>query len=270
MIYWNYMNKMLREHLSFILFAWIMVGIFQLLMIALVVEADILGMAQVFFKKFPPMMQQFVGEEVLAQFSIAGAIAFGYNHPIVIIVLALMAITLPAKHIAGEIETGTMELMLSLPVSRIKLAASLWFFSAIIFLVIIAGGWAGSFLGVILYPQMNEIPFQRIVLVGIHLWLLMLVINASAFFVSVYSKERSKVAQRVAGLILFFYFLNYAAKFWSAIGFFKYATIFYYFQPQELMIGKTNGWANAGIFLALTLVLMIFSLQKMKNRDIPG
>ncbi|MFZ5516168.1 MAG: ABC transporter permease subunit [Candidatus Zhuqueibacterota bacterium] len=269
MIYWNYIRKSLREHAGFILFSWILVGIFQLLMVTLVIEANILSLAQVFFNQFPPMVQQFVSEELLAQFSIGGAVAFGFNHPIVLIVLALVAITLPAKHIAGEIESGTLELMLSLPVNRTKLAGSLWVFSAAALLIIISGAWIGSLVGRLFYPQLGEIPMHRVIWIGLHLWLLMLVINAMAFAASVFSREQSKVAQRTAGLALLLYFLYYATKFSDSLHPLKYLSLFYYYQPQEIIFGRIPFWGDI-LLLSITLLLMIGSVYKFKNRGIPG
>jgi len=268
-IYWNYIQKSLREHAGFIMFSWLLVGVFQLFMVMLVIEANILSLAQVFFKQFPPMVQQLVSEELLAQFSIGGAVAFGYNHPLVLIILTFVAITLPAKHIAGEIETGALELMFSLPLNRIKLAISLWAFSAATLLVIVAGAWIGSMVGRVYYPQLGEIPFHRVIWIGLHLWLLMLVINAMAFAVSVFSREQSKVAQRTAGMVLLLYFLFYASKFSETIHGLKYVSLFYYYQPQEIIFGKIPIWGDI-LLLSMLLLLMTGSIYTFKNRDIPG
>jgi ABC-type transport system involved in multi-copper enzyme maturation permease subunit len=125
----NYISKTLREHVKFLIMAFLMLGTLQFLIFMLVVEADFLNMAQIFIQKFPPIVQQYFNDQWLAQFSISGAVALGYNHPLVLTFLAIIAIMLPAKHIAGEIEGGTLELLFSLPVKRLEIAFSLWLFS---------------------------------------------------------------------------------------------------------------------------------------------
>ena len=270
MISGNYFLKTLREHLSFLIFAFILVGSFQLLMLTLVVEADILNIAQIFFNKFPPQVQQFIGEEFFAQFSVNGAVAFGYNHPIVLIILAVIAIMLPAKHIAGEIENGTLESLLSLPITRFKLAFSLWLLSAISLLFVIIGGWIGSMIGLIIYPQVSGINFSMIFRIGINLWFLMVAINAYTFLFSAFSREGGKVTQRAAGLTLFFYFLSYTVKLWNKASFLKPVTIFMYYQPQALSMHQNLWLKHSAVLASLSIVLMAIAFRRINQRDIPG
>lgn len=270
MISFNYFFKTLREHLSFLIFAFILVGIFQLLMITLVVETDMLNIAKIFFSRFPPQIQQFLGEELLAQFSINGAVAFGYNHPIVLIFLAVIAITLPARHIAGEIEGGSLELLLSLPIKRFRLAFSLWVLSVFSLLVLIMGGWLGTLIGLMIYPQISDLPLSVIFWIGLNLWLLMLTINAYTFLFASFSREAGKVTQRAAGLTLFFYFLGYTVKLWDKASFLKPVTIFTYYQPQALAMNPNLWVKNCLILAVLIAILMIISFIQINRRDIPG
>jgi len=266
----NYIYKTFKEHFSFLIFALLLVGSFQILMLTLVVEADILNITQIFFSKFPPQLQQFFGEEFIAQFSISGAVAFGYNHPIVLIFLAIIAIMLPAKHIAGEIEDGTLELLVSLPIKRIKLSFSLWILSVLMPLIAIIGGWSGTLIGMMIYPQTSNLPFVKIFQIGINLWLLILTINGYTFLFSAYSREGNRVTLRAAGVTLFFFFLNYTVKLWSAVSFLKPFTIFSYYQPQQIVTGQASLIENIGILAALTTIFLIIAFRKINKMDIPG
>ena len=270
MISFNYLFKTLREHVSFLIFAFILVGIFQLLMITLVVETDMLNIAKIFFSKFPPQFQQFLGEEFLAQFSVNGAVAFGYNHPIVLIFLTVIAIMLPARHVAGEIEGGTLELLFSLPIKRLKFAFSLWFISIVLLFVLIAGGWLGTIIGLRIYPQISELPFSIIFRIGLNLWFLMLTINAYTFLFAAFSREAGKVTQRAAGLTLFFYFLSYTVKLWDKVSFLKPITIFTYYQPQALTMNQDLWLKNIGVLAVLVIVFMVIAFRRIDRRDIPG
>jgi ABC-type transport system involved in multi-copper enzyme maturation permease subunit len=266
----NYFIKTLHEHLLFLIFAFILVGIFQLLMITLVVETDMLNVAKIFFSRFPPQVQQFLGEEFLAQFSVNGAVAFGYNHPIVLIFLAVIAIMLPARHIAGEIEGGSLELLLSLPIKRFKLAFSLWILSFLSLLVVIIGGWLGTIIGLMIYPQISGLPLSIIFRIGLNLWFLMITINAYTFFFSSISREAGKVTQRAAGLTLFFYFLSYTVKLWDKASFLKPVTIFTYYQPQALAMNQNLWLKNIVILAVLVIVFMVIAFRTISRRDIPG
>lgn len=269
MISLNYFLKTLREHLSFLIFAFILVGMFQLLMITLVVETDMLNIAKIFFSRFPPQVQQFFGEELLAQFSVNGAVAFGYNHPIVLIFLAVIAIMLPAKHITGEIEDGSLELLFSLPIKRLKLAFTLWILSAVLIFFVIIGGWLGTIIGLKIYPQVSDLPVSVIFRIGLNLWFLMLTINAYTFLFASFSREAGKVTQRAAGLTLFFYFLSYTVKLWDKASFLKPVTIFTYYQPQALATNQNLWLKNIGVLAVLVIIFMVVAFRKINWRDIP-
>ena len=250
--------------------AFLMLGTLEFLIFMLVVEADFLNMAQIFIQKFPPIVQQYFNDQWLAQFSISGAVAFGYNHPFVLIFLAIIAIMLPAKHIAGEIEGGTLELLFSLPVKRLEIASSLWLFSLFALLMVIIGCWIGTLVGTLVYPQFSILSFSRLILTGINLWLLMVTINAFTFFLAAFAREGNRVTLRAAGITLFFYFLNYIARLWPKISFLSHVSIFNYYQSQKVMIGQPGFGANIVVLSLLAIVLMTLAFWRINRRDIPG
>ncbi len=269
MINSNYILKTLREHVKFLIIAFLMLGTLEFLIFMLVVEADFLGLVQMVIQKFPPIVQQYFNDQWLAQFSISGAVALGYNHPLVLIFLAIIAIMLPAKHIASEIEGGTLELLFSLPVKRFTIAFSLWLVSLLALLMVIVGCWIGTFVGTVAYPQFSNLSFFRLLLTGINLWLLMLAINAYTFFLAAFAREGNRVTMQAAGITLFFYFLNYIARLWPKISFLNPISIFNYYQPQKVMLGQPGLGANIAVLSLLTIVFMALAFWRINRRDIP-
>lgn len=270
MINRNYFYRNFKEHWLLLTFAFLLVGAMQYLIVMLVVEMNILTLAQSFMSRMPPQMQQFFGEELFAQFSIGGAIAFGYTHPFVLVMLSLLAITLPVKHIAGEIENGALELILALPVRRSKIAFSLWFLSITTLLIAVCGGVAGSGLAMLVYPDTRTVPFKNIILIALNLWLLMLVINSFAFLLSAFVRESGKAAMPAAVVMLVFYFLNFIVKTWTDVQSLAPFTLFNYFQPQKLMIGAAHIGQDFLVLIGLTLLFGLIAMRKIVMRDIPG
>lgn len=221
-------------------------------------------------RQMPPQMQLFMGEEFIGQFTINGIAAFGYNHPIVLIFFSMIAIMLPARHIGSEIEEGTLELILSLPVKRLTIIFSIWIFTIFTILILLGGCWLGTTWGIHLNPESVDLPFINIFKIGLNLAVLMLTINAYTFFIAAYSREGGKVALRAAGITLFFYFFNYAAKIWLAIQPLKQFTIFYYYQPQLLMTGQMSFLRNITVLLTLTFIFLVIAFRRINRRDIPG
>jgi len=269
MIKIHYILRSLRDHLSFLILAFLLVGLLQTLLLTIVTTTDLFNFLKAFITQLPEGIQQLLGEEFIAQFSVKGAAAFGYNHPLVITFLAIVAITLPSKHIAGEIENGTLELIFSMPVRRYSIALSLWIVSFLAIFIVIAGCWLGTFASTLIFPEARSLPFSKIFLIGFSLAALMLCINAYTFLISAYSREGSKVALRAAGITLFFYFLNYIAQIWSEANFLKPLSIFYYYEPQKIMMEQADLAKNLTVLSFLTLFLMIPTIFKINKRDIP-
>lgn len=269
MIKVSYILKSLRDHLPFLILAFLLVGLLQTLLLTIVTTTDLFNFIRDFIKQLPEELQLFLGEEFIAQFSVKGAAAFGYNHPLVITFLAIVAITIPSKHIAGEIEDGTLELIFSTPVKRLSITISLWIVSVIAILFVVSGCWIGTFISKLIFQQTELLPFSKILIIGINLAALMICINAYTFLISAYSREGSKTAMRAAGITLFFYFLNYIATIWSSVSFLKPFSIFNYYQPQKLMMDETNLSSNLIILVLLTILFMILAINKIHKRDIP-
>jgi len=247
-----------------------MCGGFQILVLSLFSTSELLKLMETFIKQMPPQMQYFLGEEFIGQFTISGLAALGYNHPIVLIFFSMIAIMPPARHIGDEIENGSLELMLSLPVKRFTILVSIWTFSILALLLFVAGCWLGTFWGVKLNPEPVDLPFIGIFKIGLNLFVLMLTINAYTFLIAAYAREGSKVALQAAGITLFFYFFNYATKIWLAIQPLKYFTIFTYFQPQMLMTGQVSFVKNILVLISLTMIFLFFAFRRINRRDIPG
>jgi ABC-type transport system involved in multi-copper enzyme maturation permease subunit len=264
------MLNTLREHRALLAFAFFFAGLFQVLILTLVVGADLLGMVEQFYSQFPPQMQTLFGEQFMAQFSVNGAMAFGYNHPLVIVLLAIVAVLLPARHIAGEVEAGTLELLFAMPVKRFHIGLSLWLASALALWALVAGCWVGTACGLMLFPEARGVPVANVVKVGLSLWLLMFTISSYTMLISSYSTEGGKATLRAAAVTLVFYWINLAVIMWPAIDFLRPFTVFHYHQPQQLMMNQPLlGW-NLAVLCTLALAAGGLAIRQTSRRDVPG
>ena len=161
MIKTQYITKTFCDHIYFLIFAFLLCAGFQILILSIFSTSEFLKLMESFMKQMPPQMQYFMGEEFIGQFTINGIAAFGYNHPIVMIFLSMIAIMLPARHIGSEIEDGSMELMLSLPVQRQAIIFSLWLFSVLAIFLLVVSCWIGTIWGLHLNPESINLPFLK-------------------------------------------------------------------------------------------------------------
>jgi len=258
-----------KLHRGLIIFAMILVAFFQFLIIWLMSTINYVPILEAILNQLPPQMKILFNQEFMNRLSINGAAAFGFNHPIVLTVLGIVAIILPTRHIAGEIETGTLELFLSYPVSRIKLIISLASSSALILFAIVLTGWIGSFLSLIIFNHYSANIAGQLLKIGLNLWILLCLITSTSLLISVYGREAGKTGLRSAGITLIFYFLNFIASLWTALEFTQIFNPFHYYQPQKLMFGEQSFLLNAIVLSISTICFFLITLWHFAKRDIP-
>ena len=162
----------------------VLVAFFQFLIIWLMSSINYVPIMEAILNQLPPQMKIIFNQEFMNRLSIDGAAAFGFNHPIVLTVLGIVAI-------------------FSLTVS-----------CATILMVIIVAGWIGSFSALIIFNHFSTVMFSQLMKIGLNLWILLCLITSYSLLISVYGREAGKSGLRSAGITLIFYFFNFIATLW--------------------------------------------------------
>jgi len=266
----SYFYFIWKSHRSFLLFSMIIISLFQFLILKLVTTIDYSAIIMNLLTQLPEFVRAMFGEDFISMLTVEGAAAFGLNHPLVLVVLSIGAITIPSRHIAGEVETGTLELVLSFPVRRIELLLKLYL-SAIVFLFLIVFCAVGSsVLSISIFHQLKSAVFVKMLEIGANLWLLFVFIMSLTMVLSSAEKEGNKVSIRVAGIALVFYLLHYLSSWWDTIQFTKPFNIFTYYRPQDLMTGQRSFLLHFIVLSSLILLCLAVSIFQFNRRDIPG
>ncbi len=118
----NLFLHLARRHALFLSLIALLLGGFECLLCAIVGTVDLSGGLQELMKSMPPFLRAVISNQFAANLTTAGFLAFGWNHPIMH-ALATATIALAAAAIAGEIENGMIEFLLSQPISRCQYLA---------------------------------------------------------------------------------------------------------------------------------------------------
>ncbi|MCP4753351.1 MAG: ABC transporter permease subunit [Proteobacteria bacterium] len=266
----SYFNFIWRSHRSFLLFSMIFISLFQFLILKLVTTIDYSLMIPQMLEQLPENVKAMVGDDFLSMASVEGAAALGLNHPLVLVVLSLGAIMIPSRHIAGEVESGTLELVLSFPVKRVKLLLSLCVSAAVFLFFIVFCAWCSSLLSISIFHQLTFELFVKMSKICCNLWLLFVFIMSLTMVLSSFEKEGNKVGIGAAGIVLFFYLLHYLSSLWEAIQFTKLFNIFTYYQPGDLMKGQGSFSLHFTVLSSLIILCLFIGIYQFNRRDIPG
>ena len=193
-------------------------------------------------------------------------LAIGLLHPIVLVMCLVWGVGRAAGAVAGELDRGTMELLMSQPVPRNRLLLAHFLVDCIVLPVICLSFFAGTQFGLwavgdfvpdyaMLDDAAKESPIvkgllQRVPrdptplavsgrgeLVGlVNTLALMFAISGATLALSAAGRSRWKVVgYAVLGVVVMFV-ANTIGQLWEPAGFVRPLTLFYYYQPQRAMI----------------------------------
>jgi beta-exotoxin I transport system permease protein len=153
------------------------------------------------------------GEQLTAQMSQA----FLWVHPTVLTLIWAHAVMYCTRLPAGEVDRGTVDFLLGLPVSRWKvfIAETIgWLVSGI---VILAAGYGGHTIASRwLQPDMMP-PVKISLSVLINLFCVYLVVGGFSFLISSLSDRRGRAVGVIFAVLLMSFLLNFVAQFWDPL-----------------------------------------------------
>src|ERR1019366_162041 len=109
------------------------------------------------------LVQAVIGGENIALDKAGDMMTIAYVHPLVLTILCIWAIGRAANAIAGEIDRGTMELLLAQPIRRSQIIAAHLCVDAIVFPTICVAIWIGTYVGTWLMGLQSAVnPHARV------------------------------------------------------------------------------------------------------------
>lgn len=233
------------------------------------------------------IVQTIVGGDLVRFDQPLDLLSIGYAHPLVLTMLSVWAVGRAAWAIAGEIDRGTMELLLAQPIARWRIVLAHLIVDAIVLPAVALSLWAGTWLGVAVFGiiDFKAMPTTQEMHVN-PLLFLPAVLNAAAFLfavsgVTMWLSAAGRFRGRVLGVailvMLLQFALNVVAQMLPFLGFLRPFTLFYYFAPQQMILtGKwTVAWGTlqvpaVAVLAAVGCVGYALALWTFCRRDLPA
>lgn len=178
---------------------------------------------------------------------------------------AILAISIAGNDISGEIEKGTIEFLLSQPISRLKFYFSR-FFSGVILLTIFV---ACSTLAVIPLAAAFHVAYVADIYYKLF-WVALLysvAIYAFSYFLSAIFSNKGRVYGISAGIITFMYVAFLVSALKDNLDKLKYLSFFHYFSPDILFNGTIDK-LGVLIFVLTIIVFTFLGAIVFSRRDI--
>jgi ABC-2 type transport system permease protein len=212
----------------------------------------------------PKQLTNFGGGDV---FSLGGAIALGYVHPISIILLSIFAIGFTTSAVAGERQRGTLEVLLARPLSRRQVYATLLVAVLLFIGLVLVAASIGTLLGSAIVGVLDELPVERLPMLwlnGILLWGALAAIGLAA---SVSFDRLTPALGITMAIVVVSYFLDILGSLWpDAQGLQKYS-LFHYLTARDIL-GGTVDPIGLAVLAAVAAIAIAIALVVFPRRDL--
>lgn len=239
---------------------------------------DIATIRSIIFQQSGKIMQTLMGGENIAIERARDMMSISYVHPLTQIIVCIWAIGRAAGALAGELDRGTMELLLAQPLRRSQVVLAHLAVDLITIPVLVGCMWLGTATGVWLNSLGD--PAKGSLYVDVTLFLRGLVfVGVLAFalagFTMIWSslgRQRGRVMGVTVLLVLLQFLVNVIGQLWPPMEPLRPWTVFYHYQPQPVIL---EGWTvAAGTHLAVLVgvgaVGYAFALWYFCRRDLPA
>ena len=181
------------------------------------------------------------------------------------LLLIFLLVSLAGAAIANEVEKGTIEILLSQPISRLKIFFGKYLagiFSLIVFTIISI--FAVAPIAAIYHIDYQFANFATIAILGFIFGLA--IFSLSVLFSAIFS-DKGKVYFLTGGLLVLMYVLNIVASLKESLTDLKYLSFFYYFNSSKTLVhNEIDQWAYV-VFLGVAVVTTFLAILIFKKRD---
>lgn len=211
-----------------------------------------------------------VTPEVVEEVGLPGFLALGFTHPVYHLLVSAVVIWVAARGLAGEMESGQVQVSLARPVSRRQ------FFLARVLAVVFVSLWVaivavvGNIVGIWFSQPAGEMDNWHFVAQAGASLLLALTIGGVALLVSARADRMGQAVGWAAGFLIVSYVIDYFATLWAFLEPLQPISVFNYYDPPTALAQGTIPASNALVLSAVALLTAIAGSLIFDRRDLPN
>lgn len=267
-----YPFSLLRFWTFRVLPVWFFIGfwifLFQLAICGIVHDNERVRALLLYVEALPPFIKALMGGEVLEVANIAGLIAIGYQDPLVLLLYMLYAVGVPTGLLAGEIQKGTMELILSRQVTKMHVYIWAGLITIVGMYALVLVMFTGTVVATRIYEFYQEVPlyfFFKLAVVG---GVLASTVGGIALLAAACFRRGTAVWVTVAYLVAN-YFVSIITDWWPRMAWMAPVSIFNYVDGPKIF--ENPGWpvGDMCVLLGVLAISTVLGGIIWYRRDLP-
>ncbi len=224
------------------------------------------GLARSFGARPPAFFSAFAGTRNTNLFTPHNFVGFGFAHPLFLVLTLTVGISIGTASVAGDIETGRVELLYTRPIRRTSLLDARLGVWVVAQLSVVAAGVAGSWLGTRLSHDLGDVGPGLYARVAAQYLPLAALLGAVAFVASSTSRTRGHALAVTVGVAALAYLVNFVALLWHPFAWAQRVTPFGYYSPLEPIDAAQV--AHIALLLGSAAVLVVVARWWLERRDL--
>jgi ABC-2 type transport system permease protein len=224
------------------------------------------ALAKSFGKEQPAFLSAFAGTRRANLFAPENFVGSGFLHPLFLVLTLAVRISIGTAAVAGDIETGRVELLYTRPLRRTTLLDARFGVWVVAQLAVVAAGVGGAWLGTRLSQDLRGISPGLYVRVAAQYLPFAAFFGAVAFVASSTARTRGHALAVTVGAAALSYLVNFVALLWHPMAWAQRITPFGYYSPLESTDRVDVG--NIVVLLAAAAVLLFAARWWVERRDL--
>jgi ABC-2 type transport system permease protein len=208
-------------------------------------------------------------------------LSMAYVHPLTQTILCIWAIGRASGAIAGELDRGTMELLLAQPIRRGQIVLAHLLVDFITIPVLCLSMWAGTCAGATIVGFVGaaqeelRVDLWRFAPALVNVGLLVFAVSGITMIVSAAGRFRGKVLGAAVLLALVQFLVNVIGQLWEPLAPLRPFTVFYWYQPQPIILNANwmeegSIWLGFAVLAAVGTTGYLAALAIFCRRDLPA
>lgn len=191
-----------------------------------------------------------------------------WSHPIVLTIVWGFAVVLATRLPAGEIERGTIDVLLGWPASR----GALWLSETLVLYgggaLLVLCGLLGFRLSAAFVPGELLPPASRIWQTLANLFCVLVAVGGTTQWLSAACDRRGKAMGLAVGFLLASYLVQFLSTLWEPAGRVAFASFVHYYQPAQVMLRGEAPWRDCGVLIVWGVLSWCAGLAVWRRRSV--
>jgi ABC-2 type transport system permease protein len=180
-------------------------------------------------------------------------------------IVCILSIVVGSGLLAKEEESGTIELILSRPISRAKIVRDKFLGMLSVVAIIGLGIWLGLLFGRLAVSQF-QITLPSVALATFNLCLLGLTFGSLAFMLSTFKNRRSLAAGITGVYFILSYIIGTFGQTVNWLGHFSKVSLFNYYQTADILQNRIH-WLDFLVLIIICAIAYLLSVRGFSQRD---